>query len=263
MNESIKEALKERRKKQLITYAANKWAVDYGSALERYYQMSAEEDQALNAEYEAHLISLAAREDEKIQTEEKQRRICELISFCDSKTPEVFKGARLFEFRHTVFEPYINEALNAKGNWLLFGTVGIGKSRFSWALARAWAERGISSRVTTAFEFVSLVKSCVTHGDNASEVIRQEFGSCGYLILDEVDKISATPAEASYITALINMRYELRKPIFVIGNKGKREPAEILGASNLSRLIGDGSLDPVSLRARDRRLPPKDLFDEV
>lgn len=247
---SLRDRLIQSRQEKLIAYLGATRNIDIDRATEAWNRMGEESRKAFGAKYDEYV----RKQEEAARKQQKLEKIQQDIVAFDHGLPAVFKGASLKDFKGTEFERYIDMLLSDEGrNMMLFGTTGIGKTRFAYALCREWIKRDESYEFITAVEFSSHLYSAYRKGYDICSAIRASYGA-KHLIIDEVDKMRGNEQEFSWFSYLINYRYEKQLQTIVMGNKGNRSAEEIVGASVYSRLSGDGSIEPIYIRGKDRRL---------
>ena len=246
----IRERVEKRYREKLIAFLGYERKLDIDKATGSFEKMGDKERQALAARYDEFM----ARQQEAMRRQQELEDIQQNLVAFDKLLPAVFKGASLKDFKGTQFEKYGNKLLASDRSFMLFGTTGIGKTRFAYALCREWVKRRESYELITATEFSAGVYSAFRQGKDVCVYIRGSYGGYGHLIIDEVDKMRGNEQEFSWFSYLINYRYEKQLQTIVMGNKGNRSAEEIVGASVYSRLSGDGSIEPIYIRGKDRRL---------
>ena len=174
---------------------------------------------------------------------EKAEKEREEALFLDS-IPVRYRMADISDFDATPFEAEI-PALVSGASRLLLGTVGIGKTRLAWALAREWHKTGERTEVVKAQEILSRIKSWqVSGGEDVFAKIRDMYGNkLPHLVIDEIDKIYGSQADFLFLSFLVDIRYEECLQTVVMGNKpASKDVIDLLGSSSFSRLSGDGAV---------------------
>lgn len=172
-------------------------------------------------------------EEEERAAEEREAR----LDAFERTVPLRYRGARLSDFPPA---PFVARLAEGEDGGLILGPNGIGKTRLAWALARHWmeAEWPCTVEVRSAADILSEVKS--TAGD-WRETVRERYGSCRHLVLDEIDKVRGSESDQELLFALIDERYQWMRQTVAMGNaRSAEEMIGLIGNSIYSRLTGDG-----------------------
>ena len=245
----------ERRKRKIYEFMVDRgFSDDPIAAAQDYADLPEEEKQSLNRAFDAHLKDLDEKKARKELDEKEAQKALEEKEREDdfeSSLPNVFKGACIDDFIGTSFEKYSRHILETGRNCFLLGQTGIGKTRFAYALSRAWMRKNESYKTVEAVELLSSCKAESFAGNDVCGYLRSNYGQ-KHLVIDEIDKMRGTDFDFTYFSYLINWRYAKGLQTVVLGQKDSRKPEEVVGAANFSRLVGDGGKGAV-LKGEDRR----------
>lgn len=125
---------------------------------------------------------------------------------------------------------------------LFLGNVGTGKTHLGCGILLHLLRAGRTNlRYSTVQSLVQRVKSTFDRGASESETqALAGFVEADLLVLDEVGVQNGTDFERNTVYAVINGRYERRKPVIVISNLNIDELTDILGERVVDRLREDG-----------------------
>lgn len=165
-------------------------------------------------------------------------------------------------FQNVTFENYRIESgdqqaavdhLKSGQSAIIYGANGLGKTHLAFASIKHQIAQGRSARYLLAFEFVSDIKQ--SWGKDTTKNLMSEYGSCDYLVIDEIDKTFGSQTDFIYLYSLVNERYNEMLPTVLITNAKESELLNVIGPSTLSRVAGDGALielDGDDFRKRNR-----------
>lgn len=132
-----------------------------------------------------------------------------------------------------------------RGNVILVGPVGVGKTFAAYAIGHALVDVGEHVyAVTTA----ALLKAMRPEGDRR---IEERARAAAYLILDDLGAEALTEWGVSVLTDVLDERFRERRPTVVTANASYRDLAARLGERIMSRLTGGAVV--VTIDGHDRR----------
>ena len=120
---------------------------------------------------------------------------------------------------------------------VMHGGVGTGKTHLACALVNNLVSRGVSARYTTMGGMLADIKRAYGVQDltEAGQVARYVDDS-DLLVLDEADVIRGSENDLGLIFAVVNGRYNARKPLVLISNQPLESLAGFIGERTVSRL---------------------------
>lgn len=171
--------------------------------------------------------------------------------------PSRFSGAQLSDFAGRPFYDDLREwAENPGGrNLVLFGPIGVGKSRAALSASRVAHDRGLEVRYYLVAEALDLLRP------GGPEDALDALSNCDRLILDDLGSERPTDWTAERLGILIDRRWRDERPLIVTTNleldrdDAKNELLAAVGQRSYSRLVGDGAL-VLRLTGADRRRNP-------
>jgi DNA replication protein DnaC len=146
------------------------------------------------------------------------------------------KQQRALDFAREYAESF-DEAVRSGRSLIFLGSTGTGKTHLSTAIANDIIRRGYTALFTSVMETVLTVRETYRRDSekNEREAIKA-FTLPDLLILDEVGTQYGTDSERLIIYEILNARYQIRRPVILIGN------ARIV---EMQRAIGDRALDRI------------------
>ncbi|KVD71812.1 hypothetical protein WK57_30440 [Burkholderia ubonensis] len=112
------------------------------------------------------------------------------------------------------------EVSNTGRNLILCGLYGTGKTHLSVSIARAIARRGALPLFARTYEAVQFVRESYRPGSSMSErQAIQRLVEPDLLILDEVGVQGGGDNEQMILFAILNGRYDARKPTIIVSNE--------------------------------------------
>lgn len=117
----------------------------------------------------------------------------------------------------------------------LIGPPGSGKTHLGAAMAHATIARGRGARVLTVREMVRRIRDTWHRDAEQSEQdVLDDLAGCGLLVLDEIGVGSGTDAELLQLLDVVDLRYQLSRPLVAISN---------LNAEQIRATVGDRLFD--------------------
>lgn len=171
--------------------------------------------------------------------------------------PARFADADLADFAGRPFHSDLAEwaVLPAGRNLVLFGPVGVGKSRAALAACRPANDNGLEVRYLLVAEALDLLRPGGPDG------ALDDLSGCDRLILDDLGSERPTDWTAERLGILLDRRWRDERPTVVTTNleldsdDARNEILAALGPRSYSRVVGDGAL-VLRLTGPDRRLHP-------
>jgi DNA replication protein DnaC len=143
----------------------------------------------------------------------------------------------------------------AKGNLVMVGNTGSGKTWSAWRLGEELLQRGYAGRIEIATAYQ--IKNLATPPADTGQLAR--LASADLLVLDDVGAVRVSDWDADHLYGLVDERWANERPTVVIANgsavpePGQTLLATLLGGRVASR-IADG-VTVVKLTGQDRRRP--------
>lgn len=210
---------------------------------------------SLNEEQLASLdsdIRKAKEEQRKIQEKEEEERQHEaLIRKTRDSFPLRYRNASLSDFSDKIAESG-REIAKGHHSAILLGSNGTGKTHFAYAVCfETIVNNKRDATVIRAFDFMQGIKRCYSNNEptgNYLDSFKQDV-----LVIDELDKIKDSEHDLTYLTYLIDKRYEnMKSTVLILHAMNASEVVSIIGQSSFSRLTGyDGMI--LSMTGADRR----------
>jgi len=175
-----------------------------------------------------------------IEKRNEERRVEMLTNLkAAADIPRRYRDAKLKpitkeqEFLYAVFtkniNPLINKKLDGLCDFVIYGTIGTGKTYLTIGLLNALLERGIGARYTTESRLMELYcRKDYTGFDNIKK--------SSFLVIDEVGKRELAHWQLVQLEELISYRYEEMLPTVYITNKSKEQFKKIIGERAVDRL---------------------------
>lgn len=168
--------------------------------------------------------------------------------------PARFADTQLEDFADRTFYDDLSEwATNPAGrNLVLFGPIGVGKTRAALAASRVAHDRGLEVRYYLVAEALDMLRP------GGPEDALEALSTCDRLILDDLGSERPTDWTAERLGILIDRRWREQRPLIVTTNlELRREDASnellsTLGPRSYSRVVGDGAV-VIRLTGNDRR----------
>lgn len=163
------------------------------------------------------------------------------------------KQQKVFNFCQNYAENFADVKKTGK-SFLLLGSVGVGKTHLSIAIALEIMSKGYSAKFTSASKMLREIKDTYRKGSERSESeVMRDFTDCHLLIIDEVGVQRGNDYEVNMMFDVINERYENLKPTIILSNLTIDEIKQFLGERVFDRLRENGGkaflLDWPSYRA--------------
>ena len=108
--------------------------------------------------------------------------------------------------------------------------------------------------MVTATRLSAEIRNLIMSGADVCEELQSRYGFCRHLIIDEIDKMKGNENDMNNIGFLIDFRYSYCRQTVIFGNLYGKKPEDILSASILSRMKGDGAVPASLWNGKDRRL---------
>lgn len=190
---------------------------------------------------------LADWEIEQIKTFQRYREEAAAARW-EKIVPPRFHESQLSDFAESVVAQIQDwKAVAGDGaNLVIFGAVGVGKSRIACAAIRKANENGMAIGFFPAGELLDEMRPGGS-GECVSKV-----GALDVLVIDDLGVEKVTDWTSERMDLLINRRWLNQKPTIVTTNLEPEALAAHLGERAYSRLVGDGSV-VLKLTGADRR----------
>jgi DNA replication protein len=136
-----------------------------------------------------------------------------------------------------------DEAVRSGRSMIFLGRTGTGKTHLSTAIANDIIRRGYTALFTSVMEAVLTVRE--TYRRDAEKKEREAiaaFTRPDLLILDEVGTQYGTDSERLIIYEILNARYQIRRPVLLIGNARIVEMQQAIGDRALDRIRSNGGI---------------------
>lgn len=207
----------------------------------KYPTTDEKENERIKNEYDNQVkeeMRKAEIENKKKQEEaNKQQRINFALQNYKTITPPRYIEANIGDFH-----PNADVQALIKGkNGILLGSIGSGKTRLAYAMAKEWALNGETCKIEKAFILLSKIKS----SQDPFNYIFNNYIKDKHLVIDEIDKIFQSKADLIYLNSIIDDRYNNLNQTILIGNsafqtkdEAQNEIIQNLGMSIYSRLCG-------------------------
>lgn len=158
--------------------------------------------------------------------------------------PSRFADAELDDFRDRAIYPDLVEWAHApRGrNLVLFGPIGVGKSRAALAACRPGHDAGLEVRYHLVAEALDLLRP--GGPDDALDTLAE----CDRLVLDDLGTERPTDWTAERLGILIDRRWREERPTVVTANlelhrdDARNQLLGALGQRSYSRIVGDGAV---------------------
>jgi len=176
---------------------------------------------------------------------------------------DFYKGEGLTLFKNAVdrCKRLIDDFENEKGNILLYGTVGTGKSFLSGCVAGELIEKGYSCVYYSSISLFETIAKETFHSSSATKDELYNLYDCLYncdlLIIDDLGTETVNSFVASSLFALINERHLRKKSTIISTNLSLEQIRDIYSDRVFSRIANSYSL--LKLVADDIRIQKKQL----
>lgn len=143
----------------------------------------------------------------------------------------------------------VNFANEKKGNLIMLGGVGTGKTHLAAAICNHFCSCGLDAELTTIPEIIRDIRSTWgnrarnDYGDVLSEEdIIRKYSSVSLLVIDEIGSQYGSDSEKIIISEIINNRYNAMLPTVIIGNITYSQAESYLGKRVMDRLKHGGKI---------------------
>jgi len=151
---------------------------------------------------------------------------------------------------------FVKNFKKEKGNLLMVGTTGTGKTHLSTAIAREIINQGYDVIYDTIHNIVSdFEEDKFKSGYSQEEPKSQKYLECDLLIIDDLGTEFSTQFSISCIYNLLNTRINQGKSTVISTNLSSSELSSKYEGRIYSRIIGKSIILP--FKGRDHRLPPQ------
>jgi DNA replication protein DnaC len=193
------------------------------------------------------------QDEERREQESKNQKLKQKLEH--SGIPERFKQKTFAEYKidadnqkqQKVFNfclDYANNFADIKKtgkSFMMLGSVGVGKTHLSIAIALEIMSNGYSTKFTSASKMLREIKETYRKGSERSEKdVMQDYTDCHLLIIDEVGVQRGNDYETNMMFDVINERYENLRPTIVLSNLTLDELKLFLGERVFDRLRENG-----------------------
>lgn len=193
-------------------------------------------------------LRLAIAREARERAEELERRIIAsgIPPRFMSATLDSYKGVCEVATKNLGYARFVVEdfpTMLKHGASLVFtGTPGTGKTHLGCALVRALLERDYSAAYVNAMDMLSAVKDTWGQAGQRSGDVVSQFIAPQMLVIDEVGLQGQSNVDYSLLFAIINGRYERRRPMVVISNKTPKELSQHLNERVMDRLVENSEI---------------------
>lgn len=162
--------------------------------------------------------------------------------------PLRFQDSHLSDFSESVVKTIMEwkAVANSGANLVIFGPVGVGKTRAACAAVRRANERGLSIGFRPSGEMLDDLRPGGTN-DGFTKLTHFDV-----LVIDDLGVEKVTDWTAERIDLLINRRWMDRSPTVMTTNLEPEALAEHVGERAYSRMVGDGAV-PLKMTGEDQR----------
>ena len=198
-------------------------------------------------------LELSRKREHEIELSRKEHAL--LNKILESGIPERFKQKTFAEYKiddnnqkqHKVFNfclDYANNFADIKKtgkSFMMLGSVGVGKTHLSIAIALEIMSNGYSAKFASASKMLREIKETYRKGSERSEKdVMQDYTDCHLLIIDEVGVQRGNDYETNTMFDVINERYENLRPTIILSNLTLDELKLFLGERVFDRLRENG-----------------------
>lgn len=144
---------------------------------------------------------------------------------------------------HKVCTEYLKDfeiisKLNKNGLFIT-GDCGVGKSHLAFAIANDLIKQGNSVIAMTMIDLLIKLKSSYSTENQTEEQILKIYEDCVLLVIDDLGKEKPTDWVLQMIYAIIDRRYNAKRPIIITTNFNASELIKRFGDNSIGRAIVD------------------------
>lgn len=129
-----------------------------------------------------------------------------------------------------------------RGNLLLIGSTGTGKTHLACAIARVVMQGGKSALFLSAYDLSMEMRASLKATDRSEQDVIEEFTEPFLLILDEVGTMLSTEYEKKSLFNVLNARYNYFRPTILISNENIETISNAIGSRLFDRLRENGAV---------------------
>lgn len=185
--------------------------------------------------------------------------VCRAWTVASYRATIIAKDDSLVRYGHYA-ETWIAEKSEARGDVVLFGTRGTGKTGLAVAMARGAFDRGASMRFTTARDLMLAFRESMRDDGSGESSIDARFSEPQVLVIDEFGA-SVTDYQRNTLTALVDARQKAQRATLITLNvedgllqtAAETQAAEMIGARLADRLTEHGQWWPLFGASKRRR----------
>lgn len=158
-------------------------------------------------------------------------------------------------------ETWIAAEARDRGDVVLFGSKGTGKTGLAVAMARGAFDRGASMRFITARDLMQTFRESMRDDGAGESAIDARFAEPQVLVIDEFGASALTDYQRNTLTALVDARQKAQRATLITLNveegllkdQAEAQTAEILGGRLADRLSEHGQFWPLFGASKRRR----------